>query len=278
MTSAIPCSLFPPISRIHSSLFSDWTCIVSSKFFDTQVPSISTEELVLFLHAHCALSRLRCNTRRLLLSSYLTRIGRIEDSSCSVCGHSSQDTSHLILHCPATDSLPRSLFGDFLSLRPLVQALGSFPASGAPWSFAMPPSLGRGRVTTTTSTIRWELQHAPSIHPGNEFIPRSVMPTPRTQRNLQSRVTALPDQLDDFNDHDKILDFPSIGKSLCPSGYKLQFDKSRAVFCKLKSCETLDFPTVTKAIVIENDLHVKLFFSGSTVLLPPWLVKERIFE
>ena len=49
--SAIPCSLSPLISRIHSRLFSDWRCTVSSKYFDTQVPSISTEELVLPRHA-----------------------------------------------------------------------------------------------------------------------------------------------------------------------------------------------------------------------------------
>ena len=51
-----------------------------------------------------------------LLSFYLSRIGRIENPSCSACGHPSQDTSHFILHCPATDLLPRSLFGNFLSL------------------------------------------------------------------------------------------------------------------------------------------------------------------
>ena len=114
--SAIPCSLFPLISRIHSRLISDWRRTVSSKYFDTQVPSISTEELVLPRHARCVLSRLRCNGHSLLLGSYLSRIGRIENSSCSACGHSSQDISHLILHCPATDSLRRSLFGDSLSL------------------------------------------------------------------------------------------------------------------------------------------------------------------
>ena len=59
--SAIPCSLYPLISRIHCSLFSDWRRTVLSKFFDTQVPSISTEELVLPLHARCVLSRLRYN-------------------------------------------------------------------------------------------------------------------------------------------------------------------------------------------------------------------------
>ena len=65
--SAIPCSLSPLTSRIHSRLFSDWRHTVSSKYFDTQVPSISTEELVLPRHARCVLSRLRCNGHSLLL-------------------------------------------------------------------------------------------------------------------------------------------------------------------------------------------------------------------
>ena len=113
--SAIPCSL-SLISRIHSRLISDWRRTVSSKFFDTQVSSISTEELVFPCHSRCVLSRLRCNGHSLLLGFYLSRIGRIENPSCSACGRSSQDTSHLILHCPATDFLRRSLFGDSLSL------------------------------------------------------------------------------------------------------------------------------------------------------------------
>ena len=114
--SAIPCSHSSLISSIHFSPFSDWRRIVSSKFFDTQVPSISTEKLVLLRHARCVLSRLRCNGNSLLLSSYLSRIGRIKNPSCSARGHPAQNTSHLLLHCPATNSLRRSLFGGFLSL------------------------------------------------------------------------------------------------------------------------------------------------------------------
>ena len=90
---AISYSLSPLISRIHSCLFSDWRCTVSSKFFDTQVSSISTEEHVLPRHARCVLSRLRCNGHSLLLGSYLSKIGRIGNPSCSACGHSSHDIS-----------------------------------------------------------------------------------------------------------------------------------------------------------------------------------------
>ena len=94
--SAIPC-LFPLIFRIHSSLFSDWRRAVSSKFFDTPVSSFSTEELVLPRHARCVLSRLRSNGHSLLLSSYLSRIGRIENPFCSAC-YRTLVLGHLLSH------------------------------------------------------------------------------------------------------------------------------------------------------------------------------------
>ena len=112
MPSAIPCSLSPLIYRIHSCLFSDWRHTVSSN----RVPSVSNEKLVQSRHARCALSHLRYNGHSLPLSSYLTRIRRIENFSCSACEHPFQNTSYLILYCPATTSLLCSLFGDSLSL------------------------------------------------------------------------------------------------------------------------------------------------------------------
>ena len=125
------------------------------------------------------------------------------------------------------------------------------------------------------ATLRWESQPVPSIYSANESIPSSVVPTTKNQRKPPSRVTALPDQLDDFNDHDKISDFSSIGKSLCPSSYKLQIDKGRAVFYKLENCKIFDIPTAAEAIVIDDDFRVKLFFSGSPILLPPWFVQGK---
>ena len=150
--SAIPCSLSPLICHIHCSLFSDWRHTISSKFFDTQVSSISTKELMLPCHARCVLSRFCCNEHSLLLSSYLCRFGRIKNHLCSTCRHSSQDTSHLFLHFSATDSVLFALWQLFVSLRSLVQALGSCSPSEAPWSSAMPPlSVGLGNNNNSNS-------------------------------------------------------------------------------------------------------------------------------
>ena len=102
MPSAILCSLSPQISRLHSSLFSEWRRTVSSKFFDAQVPSISTEEHVLPRQAHCVLSRLRCKRHNLLISL------RLAESK---------------IFCEAPASLRRSLFGDTPSLYDLYSRL-----------------------------------------------------------------------------------------------------------------------------------------------------------
>ena len=83
---------WPDGERYSRPLFSDWRHTVSSKFFDTQVFSISTEELELPHYAHCVLSRLCCNGYSLLLSFYFSNVGRIENSSCGACGHLSFST------------------------------------------------------------------------------------------------------------------------------------------------------------------------------------------
>ena len=144
--SAIPCSL----SLIHSFLFSDWRRTVSSKFFDTQAPSISTEELVLPCHARCVLSRLRCNGHSLLLSSYQ---GLAELRILHAAPADTRQRAPLISFCTVQVRLfvPLALWQLSVSLRPLIQALWSFPASGAPWFSVMFPSLGRGRETTITT-------------------------------------------------------------------------------------------------------------------------------
>ena len=98
--STIPCSLSPLVSRIHSHLFSDWRHTVSSMYFDTQIPLISTEELVLPCHARCVLSRLRCNGYSLLLD--FISLGLAESR---------------ILPAAPVDTRPRTLFISFCTVQ-----------------------------------------------------------------------------------------------------------------------------------------------------------------
>ena len=77
-------------------------------------------------HTCCALSHLCCNGHSLLLSSHLFRFGRIENLSCIACGHPSQDTSNLILHCPVTDSAPLALWRLYATSGPRPEELPGF--------------------------------------------------------------------------------------------------------------------------------------------------------
>ena len=108
-------------------------------------------------HARCVLFRLRCNGLKSsvkLLSledwqnreSFLQRLRTLVPRHCSSLSAMSS-YGHLVL---------LALWQISVSLRPLVQVSGSCPASGAPWSSAMPPSIGRGRITAATTTISWK--------------------------------------------------------------------------------------------------------------------------
>ena len=146
---AIPCSLSPLISCIYSSLLLDWRHTISSKFFDTQVPLISTEKLVLPHHACCVLSRLCCNKHSLLLSSSLqnwqNRESFLQRLRTFIPGHLS---SHFAL-----SSYERFCAGCSLVILCLFTSSGPGPGGVARLlglrSSTMPPSLGRSRVTTT---------------------------------------------------------------------------------------------------------------------------------
>ena len=99
------------------------------------------------------LSRLCCHGQSLLLSSYLHRISRKENSDGSACGHPLQDLNHLLLDCRASEPLRKSIFGSSLSILDLWSR---------PWGVArllglrgVPPRphLLEGSGSTTTTVI-----------------------------------------------------------------------------------------------------------------------------
>ena len=121
MPSAIPCNRLLFTFRVHSCLFSDWRRTVLSKFFDIQLPSVCTEELVLPRHACCVLSRLRCSGHNLLFSSFLLNWQNRESFMQRL---QSSVPCYLISFCTAQLwTLLRSLFGDSRSLYDLWSRL-----------------------------------------------------------------------------------------------------------------------------------------------------------
>ena len=115
-TNAIPSPLLPVIAKVRYSQYRNWRRHISHSHLNFQVPEVSSEELLLSRSIRSELSRLRCHGHSLLLSSYLHRISRKENSDCSACGHPLQDLNHLLLDCPASEPLRKSIFGSSLSI------------------------------------------------------------------------------------------------------------------------------------------------------------------
>ena len=101
----VPCSLSSLTPRHHSLLLLDCERTAKSKFFIIQIPSVSTEELVLTHYARFVLSRLCFKRVSLLLNSCFSIIGRMENPPCNVYGHLTQGISPFVLLCPASNSI-----------------------------------------------------------------------------------------------------------------------------------------------------------------------------
>ena len=118
-TDAIPSPLLPVIAKVRYSQHRNWRRHISHSHLNFQVPEVSSKKLLLSRPICSELSRFRCHGHSLLLSSFLHRISRKENSACSACGHPLQDLNHLLLDCPASEPLRKSIFGSTLSIRDL---------------------------------------------------------------------------------------------------------------------------------------------------------------
>ena len=118
-TDAIPCPLPPVLAKVRYFQYHNWRRHISHSYMNLQVPEVSSENLLLSHPIRCELSHLRCHGHSLLLSSYLHRISRKENSACRACGHPLQDLNHL-LDCPASEPLRKSIFGSSLSILDLL--------------------------------------------------------------------------------------------------------------------------------------------------------------
>ena len=126
-TDAIACPLPPVVAKVRYFQYHNRRRHISHFYLNYQVPKVYSEELLFSRPIRSELSRLHCHSHDLLLSSYLQRISRKENSACGACGHPLQDLNHLLLDCFAPETLIKSIFAFSLSIldlwsRPLGEA------------------------------------------------------------------------------------------------------------------------------------------------------------
>ena len=143
-----------PKSVIPKSQYRNWRRHISHSHLNFQVPEVSSEELLLSRSIRIELSGLRCHGHSLLLSSYLHRISRKENSDCGACVHPLQDLNHLLLDCPVSEPLHKSVFGSLSLFSIYGPDLGAWPDCCVSMEFlrAPIPRKGSGSTTTTTQT------------------------------------------------------------------------------------------------------------------------------
>ena len=142
-------------SRIHSCLFSDRRCTTSSKFFDRQVSSVSTEELLLPRHAHC-------NGHSFLLNSL--SLWNRQNRESFIQRRRSSDPGHLSSHSALSSY---GLFTSLVLWRLFCLSLsttsgpgpGELPGFWGSMVYRHASSLERDRVTTT-ATVRKLLRNS----------------------------------------------------------------------------------------------------------------------
>ena len=146
-----------------------------------QVPDVSLEALLLSRPIPCELYRLHCHGHSLLLFSYLHRISRKENSACSDCGHPLQYLNHLLLDCPASEPLCKSIFGSSLFIldlwsRPwsVARLLGLRGAPPRPI-----PRKGSSSTTTTNKMLRGTIKKCVDIDKLESLCRMAIFSGPR---------------------------------------------------------------------------------------------------
>jgi len=98
--------------------YSNWRRILSHNSLFFQITSVSSEELALPRLIRCELPRLRCHGHSLFLSSYLCKVKRKENSSCSAYGHYLQHLTPsfwIVPHLSLSGALSLALLLPFLT-------------------------------------------------------------------------------------------------------------------------------------------------------------------
>ena len=120
-------------------------------------------------------------------------------------------------------------------------------------------------------TLIWDLNPVPTIYCLPEKIPLSVYPTTSKGRKPLSVRHPLNNQDESnlFIENDKI-HFLNDLNNVNLEGYQLKIYNDKYIFFNLEVNQHLGILEVTKTILVDEFMHVSLFYKSSYLPLPPW--------
>ena len=117
--------------------------------------------------------------------------------------------------------------------------------------------------------LNYSLDPVPTIYP-KDYIPQSsILPSSASkQQRKPPKNRRIPDEYNDFVQRDKIHKLDQLDESCAPFDFEFKrFDDH--VYFRIEFNKNF-VPGVKESIVVDKDLHVKLFYEGSHVPLPEW--------
>ena len=104
----------------------------------------------------------------------------------------------------------------------------------------------------------------------------SLLPTPTPTRKPPPTVrnSSLPDEMEKFKEMDVVRSIDCLSESCSPKGFSFKRLKDYVLFYKIFLDEASQAPCV-ESIRVDQDLHVKLHYKGSSIPLPEWFSDSR---
>ena len=119
-------------------------------------------------------------------------------------------------------------------------------------------------------TLERKNRPIPTIYDPNNIIPKSLLPTPITLRKAPTDRNTIPDEKPAFIQNDHISSFTDLNETLCPIGYTFLRREESVIYYKMELVEQSNAPKIVASILIDTDMHVKLFKDSAPVPLPGW--------
>ena len=112
-----------------------------------------------------------------------------------------------------------------------------------------------------------ELEPVPTIYPAGHVPTSSLLPSSSCSSRKLPTDRRKPDQFPDYHREYKICDFDALNEKLIP-GFTFKKNDDHVIYFLVEFSSGM--PQVTQSIIVDVNMHVKLFYKDSPIPLPEW--------